>query len=53
MAMKAVELGQLVEKIRDCPAPSATGNESAITQAPLVTARMFPRGAASISLSTA
>ena len=51
--MKAVELGQLVANAHDWPAASASGKESASTQAPQVTARMFPAGAAAMSLSTA
>ena len=51
--MKADELGQLVEKTHDWPAPSETGKESATTQAPTVTVRTFPVGAAATNLSTA
>ena len=51
--MKAEELGQLVENTCDWPAPSETGKASAITQAPQVTARMLPAGAAAMNLSTA
>ena len=51
--MKPAELGQLVENARDWLTPSTTGKQSAITQAPQVTARMFPAGAAAMSLSAA
>jgi len=51
--MKADELGQLVENVHDWAAPSVTGKQSAITQAPQVTARMYPAGDVSMSLSTA
>ncbi len=51
--MKADEFGQLVANIHDWAAPSVTGKQSAITQAAPVTARMFPAGDVSMSLSTA
>ena len=49
----AVELGQLAENARDWEAPRTAGKQRATTQAPQVTARMFPAGALSMSLSTA
>ncbi len=51
--MKSDELGQLADNVHDWAAPSVTGKQSAITQAPQVTARMFPAGDVSMSQSTA
>ena len=51
--MKLDALGQSVENVHDWLAPSATGKTSATTQAPHVTARDRPAGAAARNLSTA
>src|SRR5215471_1608754 len=53
MARKLDALGQSVENVRDCPAPSDRGKTSASTQAPRVRVRIRPTGAASMTLLTA
>ena len=51
--MKLDALGQSVANVLDWLAPSATGKASATTQAPAVSARDRPAGAAAMNRSTA